>query len=50
VDRGQFTALCEEFAWSSLIARLYHRMEESCALPSSRETTQAKVCGGTSWQ
>ena len=50
VDRGQFTALCEEFAWSSLINRLYHRIEEACALPSSHKSAQAKVCGGTSWQ
>jgi hypothetical protein len=50
IDRGQFTALCEEFSWSSLIARLHRRIEECCVLPSAGEAVKAKVCGGTPWQ
>ena len=50
VDRGQFTLLCEEFAWPSLIARLHRRIEECCALPAFRQAVEAKVCGGTPWQ
>jgi glycosyltransferase involved in cell wall biosynthesis len=50
VDRGEFTALCEEFAWSSLIARLHRRIEECCAIPTSRQAVEARVCGGTPWQ
>ena len=45
IDRDQFSALCEEFSWSSLIARLHRRIEECCAL-----STEAKACGGTPWQ
>ena len=50
IDRGQFTALCEEFSWPSLIARLHHRIEECCASPISGQAVTAKICGGTSWQ
>jgi glycosyltransferase involved in cell wall biosynthesis len=50
IDRGQFTALCEEFSWSSLIARLHRRIEECCVLPTAAEAVKAKVCGGTPWQ
>jgi hypothetical protein len=44
VDGGEFKALCEEFAWSKLIARLHRRIEESCPQPVSRGTAEAKVC------
>lgn len=50
IDRGQFTELCEEFSWSSLIARLHRRIEECCVLPTAGEAVKAKVCGGTPWQ
>jgi polysaccharide biosynthesis protein PslH len=50
VDRGQFTAFCEEFAWPSLIARLHRRIEECCPLPPFRQAVEANVCGGTPWQ
>ena len=50
VDRGQFTLLCEEFAWPSLISRLHRRIEECCVLSTAGEAVKAKVCGGTPWQ
>jgi hypothetical protein len=49
VDPGQFTALCEEFSWSSLIARLHRRIEDCCVLRTG-QAVKAKVCGGTPWQ
>lgn len=33
VDAGGFEALCNDFAWPRLIARLYQRIEERCARP-----------------
>lgn len=50
VDGGQFTALCEEFAWSHLIARLYRRIEECCGLPNPARTVEPEGCGGRPWQ
>lgn len=50
IDRGQFIALCEEYSWSSLIARLHRRIEECCALPSRGQDVKEGVCGGTLWQ
>ncbi|HSE89965.1 MAG TPA: glycosyltransferase family 4 protein [Candidatus Binatia bacterium] len=33
LDAGGFEALCNDFAWPRLIARLYQRIEERCARP-----------------
>jgi Glycosyl transferases group 1 len=42
VDAGQFDALCREFAWQNLIARLYRRMEASAV----HAYPPAGACGG----
>ena len=44
VDAGEFPALCDEFAWLNLIARLYRRIEECCAQPNSARRWQRKAC------
>jgi hypothetical protein len=31
VDAQDFASVCDEFAWTSIIARLYRRIEERCA-------------------
>jgi hypothetical protein len=31
VDAGEFSAVCDDFAWSSLMARLYRRIEACCS-------------------
>jgi hypothetical protein len=31
VDAREFAAVCDDFAWSSLMARLYRRIEECCS-------------------
>ena len=38
VDANQFAALCNDFAWPNLFARLYRRIEECCARPISAPT------------
>ena len=50
VDGGEFSALCEEFAWSNLISRLHQRIEEPCDPAVSRGLAEAKVCRAKPWQ
>ena len=44
VDAGEFPALCDEFAWPNLIARLYRRIEERCARPNHARSLQPNIC------
>jgi hypothetical protein len=51
VDAQDFAAVCDEFAWSSITARLYRRMEECCSsdgvLVARRK---AEAMEGLPWQ
>jgi len=50
LDAGGFEALCNDFAWPRLIARLYQRIEEQCASPDFGEQLMKKGTGELSWQ
>ena len=50
VDTREFRALCDEFAWSNLMARLYERIEACCAGSNHRRSLQPKLCRGMPWQ
>jgi Glycosyltransferase Family 4/Glycosyl transferases group 1 len=50
VDTSEFQALCDEFAWSNLMARLYARIEACCARSNPGRSLQPQLCRGTSWQ
>jgi glycosyltransferase involved in cell wall biosynthesis len=51
VDAQDFASVCDEFAWPSITARLYRRMEECCSpdrvLVASR---RAEAMEGLPWQ
>jgi glycosyltransferase involved in cell wall biosynthesis len=49
VDTGEFQALCDEFAWSNLMARLYARIE-SCSRSYPERSLQPQPCRGMPWQ
>src|SRR5439155_11012371 len=48
VDSAEFSALCEDFGWPRLIARLYGRIEQSCAGGSRREVPKRE--GVMAWE
>jgi polysaccharide biosynthesis protein PslH len=50
VDTSEFQALCDEFAWSNLMVRLYERIEACCAEPNPGRSLQPKLCRGMPWQ
>jgi hypothetical protein len=50
VDTTDFPALCAEFAWPELMARLYERIE-ACGAKSNRgRSLQPALCGEFLWQ
>jgi hypothetical protein len=50
VDTREFRALCEEFAWSNLMARLYARIEACCARSNLGPSLRPQLCRGIPWQ
>ena len=50
VDPSDFPILREKFAWPNLMARLYERIEASCAASAAGRRLQPKVWGGMPWQ
>ena len=51
VDAQDFASVCDEFAWPSITARLYRRMEE-CCLPDGVLVARrkAEATEGLPWQ
>jgi hypothetical protein len=50
VDPTDFPALCAEFAWPNLMARLYERIEACGAGSSCGRSLQPALCGEIPWQ